>query len=146
MKNAAEEALLHIWAIAEGEATWRDFFEPRTEAFFGHIELRWHAESRLDLEVCGGWMQSQIFGLIQRLESIEGLRIRPDADFYAPEKLTHAYRIDLQSYPSAQQSLQIDDLLSAMEDAFISQAQRPSGASMRTMQHVDSQANGTLLN
>jgi poly(A) polymerase len=132
LQNAAEEALLRIWAIEEGEASWTEFFAQTEVPAIAHIVLRWQATTLRELEICGGWLQSQIIGIVQCVEAISGLESRPDSGFLEDEKLTQEYRIALLSYPDAHQAEAIHDLLSELEEDFICAPERPSGASIRT--------------
>jgi len=132
IRDAAEEALLHIWAIAEGSSTWAQWLAPARSRASAVCILRWQAQSRKDLETCSGWLMSQVFGLVQRVEAIDGLQSRPDACFTEGAKLGQEYRIALPSYPDAAQTEQLHDLLSALEEAFTRDSERPSGAVLRS--------------
>lgn len=95
----AEEALLKIWEIWDGQLTWNDFFALPAPLFSATIQLEWQARNSEELEHVNGWMQSQIIGLLKNLEALPFLTPRPSSGFVRSAALQRQYRIGLRQLP-----------------------------------------------
>ncbi len=132
LRAAAEEALLKIWAIWEGELGWESLFEAQNDESLATIQLEWQAISKETLEHANGWMQSQIIGLLRNLEALPFLNPRPAARFVEKSDLQRQYFIGLDKMPQESEIEQIDALLEQFEKAFHEMPQRPASAKLKS--------------
>ncbi|MBP6721296.1 MAG: DUF504 domain-containing protein [Bacteroidia bacterium] len=128
----AEEALLKIWEIWDGQLTWNDFFALPAPLFSATIQLEWQARNSEELEHVNGWMQSQIIGLLKNLEALPFLTPRPSSGFVRSAALQRQYRIGLRQLPQEAEIEQIDALLEQFEKAFHEMPNRPASAKLKS--------------
>ncbi|MFN8395036.1 MAG: RNA repair domain-containing protein [Bacteroidia bacterium] len=125
-----EDALLRIWSIWDGAATWKDIFRPMGEEFASETIFEWQAISTADLEHVTGWIQSQMIALLRSYEAMAEIRSRPAGSFVTVRHLSKRYSIHLRRFPSMNDGLWIQTLQERFSQAFHEMPNRPEGAKL----------------
>jgi poly(A) polymerase len=132
LRTAVESALLQVWAIWDGEATWEDFLAPNEMEHAFAIQLEWQASDITELEHASGWMQSQIIALLRDLEALPFLKARAGGSFQKVAATIRRYEIGLSVMPDEAQMERIYGLLDTFEKAFHEMPNRPESAKLRS--------------